>query len=681
MATSRRARRRWSLLLAAVVAALIVPLVSASPASAVDINPFDTDCKEPPAPSRPDSGIAGWFLSEPRNPSTADPFAPNATVSMYDVYGYAGLSYTTYDLGCGGSARDPGAASMTEMANIVAAPAMWLVALDNSVREYAYRPNSMWGWTNNLVQRASDALRDRIFSVWGAVVLAIVGLWLLWGARGGNMSHAVVTAGWAVLVMAVVTAVAAWPVKASTVADNTLTGALGQVTSVLAQEDPNDKREPAVRASGVLTETVLYKQWLRGTLGSADSETAKKYGPSLYQARAISWAEAKEMRKGSDERKQILDRKGKLWTSTAEKIQDEDPDAYEYLVGRRGSERVGSSLLALISAVVVTPFDIMASLLILVAFLIIRLAVAFLPAIGTVGILRPASGPLRGLLRTVLAAMINCVIFGAGSAVFLLAVEVITGTSSLAGWQQVLLIWLTGLILWLLLRPYRRLTQLTGVDPFGELAGGLGRMHKKVFGDIKQLAIAGGGAYLGDVSALEANDKKRAQASRPENWSRKATVQPPQGAPVPAAQGPLEESRRKRAEVLTAAENAERNRQAAAAAEHRRPETGPAPDAKRARDGIPVMPATVGRAQDRQQTDYPQAPARPVVLEENAIMADGEHRVIYRPDQGYTRVSNDRTVSARVSQAASNAAVAANAARDAVVAAGALARDSQRRDS
>lgn len=537
---------RWRAVLLAVFVGLTVAVfaVPASPAQAECSwrTPWDCmpgrdnsgdgtdkfDCKDAPAASRPDSGLAGWFARKPKDPPKGDPFVDKPTVSTYDVYGYAGYDFATYDLGCGPDAvREPGAVTTNTIANLIFAPALWLVALDNSVREYAYQPDSMWGWTNELVENASNALRDRVFTAWGAFVVAIVGLWLLWGARNGNMSHAVTTAGWAILVMAFVAAVAAWPLQASRLADSTLTGALGQVSGVLTGDNTTDKREPAVRASGVLTKTVLYNQWLRGTLGSADSDVAKKYGPDLYRARAISWEESKEMEKDSKRRDEIFKDKAKLWNETAEKIKNEDPEAYEYLVGRKGTERIGAAILAFVSALVVTPFDIMASLLILVAFLIIRLAVIFLPAIGTVGILMPAAGPLRGLVRTTMAAMINCVIFGAGSAVFLLATQIITGTNSLAGWQQILLIWITGLILWLLLSPYRKLTQLTGVDPFSSVAGGLGKMHRRVANDMKQIGIESAGTYFGDVAALETNDRKRERRgatqqgrSRPETFSR-----------------------------------------------------------------------------------------------------------------------------------------------------------------
>ena len=41
---------------------------------------------------------------------------------------------------------------------------------------------------------------------------------------------------------------------------------------------------------------MLYRNWLRGVLGSADSETAQKYGPALYDAKSLTWDEAEKLR-------------------------------------------------------------------------------------------------------------------------------------------------------------------------------------------------------------------------------------------------------------------------------------------------------------------------------------------------------------------------------------------------
>src|SRR5262249_45687419 len=49
-------------------------------------------------------------------------------------------------------------------------------------------------------------------------------------------------------------------------------------------------------------------------------------------------------------------------------------------------------------------------------------------------------------------------------------------------------VWLCGIVGWLLLRPYRRITQLGGKDPTALLAGGT--WHRRFFRDVKETAPA-----------------------------------------------------------------------------------------------------------------------------------------------------------------------------------------------
>ena len=115
------------------------------------------------------------------------------------------------------------------------------------------------------------------------------------------------TAGWALLVMVAVTALAKWPVYSAHLADNALISSLSVVHDAVGPpartsrptnarlanpEACKDDRPPAVRASDTAVETMLYRNWLRGLLGSADSTTAQKYGPALYHARSLTWDEA-----------------------------------------------------------------------------------------------------------------------------------------------------------------------------------------------------------------------------------------------------------------------------------------------------------------------------------------------------------------------------------------------------
>ncbi len=428
-------------------------------------------CLQAPSPSSPDSGFAGWFASRP------DSSRVPGIVGVYSHFGYAGYSYETYDAGCLETLTHPDTKFENTVANGEFMLAAAVMGAANALRERAWVPGLMWGWADPLVDKATKAIYRQVFTVFGALSLAIVGLYLLWRSRQAQLSAAMTAAGWAVLVMVVVTALAAWPVFSAHAADRTLVGSLDLVHSAIGPpvEDippalckvPNpaackDHRTPAIRASDTAVETMLYRNWLRGLLGSDDSLTAQKYGRALYEAKSFSWAEQASIHADPSIRDQVIARKAAQWNKVAGQIKVEDPEAYEYLTGSKGTERIGAGLIALLASVLFGFFDLVASLLVLLGFLLFRWAVIAAPLLGTVAILRPASAGFRRLANAVVAAIFNIVIFGTGAAIYLFAVDLIMNTASLPGWLQVVLVGLCGAVGWLLLRPFRRLTQLAG---------------------------------------------------------------------------------------------------------------------------------------------------------------------------------------------------------------------------
>ncbi|SIQ23209.1 hypothetical protein [Micromonospora avicenniae] len=456
------------------------------------------NCWKSPTPTAPDSGLAGWFASRPESSKQPGP------KGFYTDYGYAGYSYTTYrvDDGCFTTVLHPDYKFSNTVANGEFMVATAIVGASNALRERAWDPRSMWSWADPLVEQATKAIYQKVFSVFGIVTLCVVGLYLLWRSRQSDMSNAMTTAGWALLVMVAVTALAAWPVKSANVADSTLITTLGVVHDALgpASRDtppaecvvPNpdacvDKRPPAVRASDTATEAMLYRNWLRGVLGSADSETAKKYGRALYDAKSLSWDEAEKLRANPTTRTATIEAKQRQWAQVAEQIRLEDPEAFEYLQGVRDMDRVGAGFIAVLASLLFAMFDLTASLLVLLGFLIFRWAVIAAPILGTIGLLRPASAGLRRLGNAVVAAVFNIAIFGTGAAVYLFAVDLIMSTPSLPGWLQVVLVWLCGVVGWLLLRPYRRITQLGGKDS-SEAVGSAGSWHRRFFRDMRTAA-------------------------------------------------------------------------------------------------------------------------------------------------------------------------------------------------
>jgi hypothetical protein len=301
--------------------------------------------------------------------------------------------------------------------------------------------------------------------------------------------------------MVAITALAAWPVKSANIADSTLVGTLGVVHDAVGprakepaqcrlDDDPEsckDHRPPAVRASDTATETMLYRNWLRGVLGSADSESAQKYGPALYDAKSFTWTEANRLQNNPADREKAIADKSEQWMKVAELIKTQDPEAYEYLQGIRDMDRVGAGFIAMLATVLFAMFDLTASLLVLLGFLIFRWAVIAAPILGTVGIMRPASAGLRRLANAVVAAVFNIAIFGTGAAIYLFAVDLVMNTPTLPGWLQVVLVWLCGVVGWLLLRPYRRITQLGGKDSSAAV-GSAGSWHRRFFRDLREAA-------------------------------------------------------------------------------------------------------------------------------------------------------------------------------------------------
>ncbi|GAA2353023.1 hypothetical protein Cme02nite_27030 [Catellatospora methionotrophica] len=436
-----------------------------------EVSAARVQCLSAPNPAAPDSGLGGWFVSKPTWTTGAD----GSSYLLYSEYGYAGYDYTTYDINCVQTVMHPDYKLENTIANGEFMLAAGIVGVSNALRERAWAPDEMWGWADPLVEKATTALYKQVFSVFGVITLAVIGVYLLWRSRQAQMSMALTTVGWALLVMVGVTAIASWPVQSAKAADSTLVSVLSvvhdavgpraQAPTVCDDTTPGaceDKRPPAVRAGDTAVQALLYRNWLRGVLGSADSETAKKYGPALYRAKSLSWDDVAAIQDDSSRRDGIIRAKQSDWMKVAEQIKTEDPEAYEYLRGTKGMERIGAGFVAILSAFCYAAFDIVASLLVLLGFLIIRWAVIAAPALGTVGLLRPASAGLRRLVNSVLAALFNVLIFGTGAAVYLFAVDLIMSTSSLAGWLQVTLVLLCGVVGWILLRPYRRITQLGG---------------------------------------------------------------------------------------------------------------------------------------------------------------------------------------------------------------------------
>lgn len=452
------------------------------------------NCVNAPTPRPPGSGLVGWVTSRPQSDVRGGVSGP------YTRYGVAGYQLELYDVSCAGGVTHPDANMENAAASFLFSVAAGTIGVANVLREYAYSPGLMWGWSDGFVNDVTSTIYHYVFTPGGLISLMLVGLWLIWRARSGSMSEVTKIVGTAVFVMVAVTAVSKWPVQAAHGFDTVAGGGLTVVHSVLGpgpQDVPADRcpvapngckdfRTVAGRSSDAAVDAILYRNWLRAVLGSSTSPTAVKYGRALYDATTLTWVEDANISAHPELRAAIYTQKAAQWNSTALAIKVEDPSAYEALQGLNGLDRLGAALVALLSALLFGEFDIAASVVILFGFLIVRFAIINAPLLGTIGIFEPASGGVKRLANAVVSAAINIVFFGAASGIYLWAMVAVFSTS-LPGPIQIFVIGLCGFVGLAVLRPAKRLLMSVGrtAPDKGGVVGWVRRTANRAHGGVR----------------------------------------------------------------------------------------------------------------------------------------------------------------------------------------------------
>lgn len=492
-----------------------------------------TGCVTAPEPGSPTEGMAGWLTSEP------DSALRDGVGGRYSTYGVGGYGLDTYDVGCLGTVSHPERASMTWLANLEFQGAASIMGGANGLREHAYDPGSVWSWANGFLEDVTHATYKYVFHPVGGLTICLIGVFLIYRARRGQLSQAFQVTAWAIMVAVVVTVVASWPVKAANGVDTVATKGLTLMHSVAGpakQDIPDDQcifgpgdegckdhRDAATRASDVAVDTVLYKPWLRAVLGDSESTTAQTYGPALYDATTFSWAEAALADSDPNQRQQIIERKAQTWNEIAAKIQHDDPVAYSYLQGNHGTDRVFAGAIAILSAATFSVFDMTASVVILFAFGIIRIAILLLPVLGTVGLFKYTSSGVRRIFHMTTAAVFNIIAFGAYAGIYLKAVGRVFD-SDMPGPVKILVIALVGVAAMLALHPFRHLYSTATGRPRSDTS--VIARGRRAAAAIQQENTA---QYGRAVAAGPPADREQADAAaRPENrrraWRQAKTV-------------------------------------------------------------------------------------------------------------------------------------------------------------
>ena len=414
-----------------------------------------------------------------------------------------------------------------------------VTALTSSLTQVAFHPTFLDAF-DPVITRVSRSLHNSLFATWIPAVFALLGIAILIKARRAALATSAAAVGWALIVVLIATALFRWPVAAGHFADGTVTTTLGSVVDGLDGHKSN--LDPGDSVASNVQESIFYRGWLAGTLGSTTSPTAKKYGPELFKAQALTWHEAYVVEHDPQRGKQIIQNKKDRWEQLANQIKDTDPEAYENLTGKRSDTRIGYAILSCVAALLALPFLLIAALLLLGSFLIVRLAVMLFPAFATLGAFPAGRGLVLGIGRTVGAALINSVIFGIGAAVTIRVLGLIFDPGSrMPGWLSLVLMPLFGFIMWVALKPFRRLTTMVSphTDPFGDGASAFQNAGRSARRWTRRAVSTGVGVYTGNVAAAATVAAAGKDDDSADDVPDRAEARPgPAATPSPATAAP-----------------------------------------------------------------------------------------------------------------------------------------------
>jgi hypothetical protein len=439
-----RSRRIGALLvllsLMAAIAVLGASTAVGSPALAQV--PGVDDCKQPPNPERPGSGMVGAIDPTPLQAGT-----PN---SVYAEVGYAGLVWHTYDLGCGPSGlRNPNAVIDTWTGNLLFDIGKAIVGATNGLH-YALGDGGLLAPLNDLIVSGTVALYDTVYAPWFgliAVLLAIVMFRSIWR---GDLATVSKRAAWALAGIWFAAATYLTPLLYTQVLDGVLVEGSNQVRTGFLHEVGIGQQDALPT---LLHEQIIYRNWLRGEFGSPDGPQAAQLGRDLVRAQAYS---KQEIAAGADDPKSgVADRKKQEYKAIA----DRTGSAYGYFQGVDGN-RIGVGFLAALQGVMFGLFQLLAQAALLLAQVMLRVIILLGPIIGLVAILY--HDLLRGVGRAVGAAVLNIVVLSALAALHtLVMVWVFDPTRNISVLAQMLLAGMITLVMLLVARPVRRMWQMT----------------------------------------------------------------------------------------------------------------------------------------------------------------------------------------------------------------------------
>jgi hypothetical protein len=455
------------------------------------------DCKDVPTPEYPNSVMASEFDSSSKNRT------PQESGTGYETYGWAGLSWHTYDLGCGNDlVNAPRAVADTSTGNLFlaigkgfAAAAFWLddQTKTGHTAEAAGIAPAMATF-DKIVSSIADGMFG-VYGMWLGIALTAVAAMILWNALKSNAAAVTRTVAIAGAALAIGALFVGAPQKAIQIADDTfgsiITDTQGQMLSVSGNDaDPRN----------VLVDKIFLDDWRKGWFGTNFNDNELQLGPKLRDTLAFSYAEQLQITDDNEAASELADKKAKDFEDNIIKKLEGLNLSYNQFQGK-DSGRTGTGFMAMIKLMMPSALWIGASILKLTALLAIRLAILFAPIWVPLAAIH--GGTLARVCRAIATAYMWGVVGAVVIALYLMALVKLydTGNGIVDGtWRLWFMIILTA-VCWMIMKPFKRMSQTitqNRAGPLNRKARGAQSMTKKAF---FTAATGGTGAALGGVGA------------------------------------------------------------------------------------------------------------------------------------------------------------------------------------
>ena len=425
------------------------------------------DCKgNPPLPASP----SGQLGLRPAVSSDADPFTTPG-VSIASVYG-TNYRWWWYDNGCG-AGSDIMPSLVTNISNVIglAFPGL-LLAIGQGLFTAVIDPSGWIGFLDKPIEQATSSVAAGVWFPFLSLTLLIVAVVALLRAAGGRLSGTITATVWALLVLVLVTWVIGYPTESVKMIDSGIQTAV--VTTAQGFSAPAGQQQPAsptaagessARAAAVaamdaqwdkINRSTVYRSWVQGVFGNADSPTAVRFAPTVFRATHFTWSEYDTyQRDPTGAGKAIVDRKANEFRQVATQLSAADPVAYQFFTGNMTGDRLGTAVLCLFVTVIVTMFFIAAGLLTVLGYAVARLVVPAAPAAGVLFLLDSfrdmalswGQRVVKFLVMGPLAFLASLVLFAFTSAIF---------AASMPDGLKYLFITALSWLAWRLMRPHTR---------------------------------------------------------------------------------------------------------------------------------------------------------------------------------------------------------------------------------